>query len=77
MQVGLGDFDRVAENPVKADLERGDSRPFPFLFLQTGDETFSRTAQTSKLVKLRAEAVLDDSSFAQQESRLLQDGSVD
>ena len=66
-QVALGDLDRVAEDPVVADLEGRDAGAGLFLGLQAGDEALALAADGAQFIQLGVVAGGDDASLAQGE----------
>src|SRR6266513_3029030 len=57
--MGVGDFDVVAEDLVKAHLERRDAGPLPLARLQAGDVLLAAVARGFELVELMIVSCLD------------------
>ena len=75
-QIALGDLDRVAEDPVVADLEGRDAGAGLFLGLQAGDESLSFAADGAQFVQFGVVAGCDDAPFAQRKGGALDDAVV-
>ena len=63
-QVGVGDLDVVAEDPVVADLERLYARPLPFLGFQVGQVLPCVVGRRAQVVQFLRESLPDDIAFA-------------
>ena len=59
VQVGLGDFDVVAEDAIEANLERVDAGARALALLHLRDHLLARAADVAQLVELRVDAVAD------------------
>ena len=62
MIVGPGYLDKIAEYPVKADLQRFDAGGFPFLLLKLSQPLLALGACLPGFVQFPAEALPDDAS---------------
>ena len=51
IQMGLGDLDKIAENPVVFHLERRNSSSLTLLSFQTSNEGFSRTRDLAEFIQ--------------------------
>ena len=77
VQVRLRDLDVVAEDPVVADLERGDAGPRALLLLHLRDDLLARPADRAQFVERRVEAVADEAAVAGERRRLVDERRFD
>ena len=76
MQVGLGDFDVVAEDVVEADLERLDAGAGALAGFDLGDELAAVLAEVAQFVELGVVAGADGAAVGEVDGRLVGDGTA-
>jgi hypothetical protein len=74
IEIGLGDFDEVAENRVVLDLEGTDPSPLNLLSLEIRDPLFALGRGRAQLIELRIEAVSENAAFFRRNGRLVHQG---
>src|SRR5258707_3711092 len=74
MQVGLGNFDVVAENMVEADFKRSDVGALALALFHGGDNLLAVLAEVAQLVELGVEAAADDAGIGGESGRLVGEG---
>jgi hypothetical protein len=73
-EIGLGHLDIISENPVVADLERGNARGQPFAAFQFRDPFFPVRGHVAQTVQVRVEPRPDQTAFLERGGRVVLDG---
>src|SRR3989442_6449152 len=77
VQVGLADFDVIAEDLVETNFQRGDSGALALALFHRGDELFAALAQLSQLVELGVVAAANDAGVGHLGGRVVGYGALD
>src|SRR5258707_10859700 len=75
MQVGLGDFNVVAEDVVEADFEGGDVGALALALFHGSDDLFAVLAEVAQLVELAVEAAADDAGIGGESGWIVGEGT--
>src|SRR5215472_13254546 len=76
MQVGLGNFDVVAEDLIEANLERADARALALALFHCGDDLFAVFAEVTQLVKFSVKAAANNPRFCRECRGLVGDSAL-
>ncbi len=77
MEIGLGNFDVVAENLIEADFEGIDAGALAFALFHGGDDLFAVFADIAKLIEFGVIAGADHAGFAGGGGRLVGEGAFE
>src|SRR5258708_39306073 len=75
MQVGLGDFNVVAEDVVEADFEGGDVSALALALFHGSDDLFAVLAEVAQLSELDVKAAADDAGIGGESGRIVGEGT--
>jgi len=74
MQIGLGNFDVIAEDVIETDFQRSDVGALALALFHGSDDLFAVLAEVAQLVQLGVEAAANDAGLGGQRGRFIGDG---